>query len=183
MQPIHLTIILGSSRPKRRSIHVARFIAKHLEQNHLVKHNLVDVKDFDTPYDEAQSQVAFREVLEKTDGFIVVFPEYNHSYPGRLKSLLDTEYDLYAGKPAALVSVSSGDFGGVRATQALIPVLTGLKMVVTGLNLHVAKVRQVFDEQGSIIDDKFPVRLEKLTKQLVRWVQIIKAGKKVVDEK
>jgi NAD(P)H-dependent FMN reductase len=62
-------------------------------------------------------------VLQKkawhADGFIIVSPEYNHSYPGELKMLLDMLFSQYAHKPVGICGVSSGAWGGTRMVEQL----------------------------------------------------------------
>jgi NAD(P)H-dependent FMN reductase len=111
---------------------------------------------------------------------VLVFPEYNHGYPGKFKTLLDTEFAEYKHKPVALVSVSSGQFGGVRAVEALIPVLTDFKMIVTGLNLHFPFIKEVFDEKGNLIDPKTKERIEKTLQELIYLTNVFKVGKRSV---
>ena len=41
--------------------------------------------------------------LDGADAFIVVTPEYNHSYPASLKALIDWHYDQWTAKPVAFV--------------------------------------------------------------------------------
>jgi chromate reductase, NAD(P)H dehydrogenase (quinone) len=62
---------------------------------------------------------AMAEAIAKSDGVIVVTPEYNHSIPGVLKNAIDWISRLpnqpFAGKPVAIQSASTGVFGGLRA--------------------------------------------------------------------
>ena len=55
-------------------------------------------------------------------------PEYNHSYNAALKNALDYLNREWAYKPVGLVSYG-GISGGLRAVQALKPVLAALRMV------------------------------------------------------
>jgi NAD(P)H-dependent FMN reductase len=45
--------------------------------------------------------------------------EYNHSYPGELKMLLDMLFSQYAHKPVGICGVSSGAWGGTRMVEQL----------------------------------------------------------------
>jgi NAD(P)H-dependent FMN reductase len=178
--PVNLTIILSSSRPNSRSNQVAKYIHQVAEQLPEVKTQLVSVGDFDIPYDDEQSLPEFHALVEHTDAFLLVMPEYNHSFPGRLKSLLDTEFDAYKHKPVALAGVSSGDFGGARGIQSMLPVLAAFHLVVTGLNLYFPKVKDTFDEQGNPIDEKLTARIKKVLTELVYLAKVIKLGKQVL---
>ena len=56
-------------------------------------------------------------------GFILVVPEYNHSFPGLLKHVLDSCLSEYIHKAVGLVGVSAGPFAGTRVVQGLLPVM------------------------------------------------------------
>ena len=60
-----------------------------------------------------------REKARRSDGFIIVSPEYNHGYPGELKMLLNMLFSQYAHKPVGICRVSSGAWGGTRMVEQL----------------------------------------------------------------
>jgi NAD(P)H-dependent FMN reductase len=62
------------------------------------------------------------------DAFAIVLPEYNRGYPGVLKNALDLLDHEWRHKPVALVAYGP-TAAGQLAVQALIPVLTALRMV------------------------------------------------------
>lgn len=178
-----IPVILGASRPERKSERVANFILQVLREDFELESPLVDVRDFQIEYDEDKSIPEFRDIITKSDALVLVFPEYNHGFPGKLKSLLDTEFDIYKHKPVVLASVSSGHFGGVRATELLTPILTNFKLIVTGLNLHFPYINEVFDESGNLNDSQMNERAKKVLSELMYLTKVIKIGKRTLDEK
>jgi NAD(P)H-dependent FMN reductase len=56
-------------------------------------------------------------------------PEYNHSFPGLLKHVLDTNLKEYIHKAVGVCGVSAGPFGGARMIESLLPVLRELGLV------------------------------------------------------
>ena len=58
------------------------------------------------------------------DGLVVVTPEYNHGYPGVLKSVLDLLLKEYIHKAVAFVGVSAGPWGGTRVIEAMVEPVT-----------------------------------------------------------
>ncbi|MBS0124468.1 NADPH-dependent FMN reductase [Thetidibacter halocola] len=69
--------------------------------------------------------------VKGADGLIFVTPEYNYSVPGVLKNAIDWASrpafaSVFAGKPCAVVSVSGGALGGVRAQAHLKYILNGM---------------------------------------------------------
>jgi chromate reductase len=76
---------------------------------------------------------AFRDRVRRCDAVLFVTPEYNRSVPGALKNALDVGSRPYgrsawAGKPAAIVSVSPGALGAFGANHHLRQSLVFLDM-------------------------------------------------------
>lgn len=174
---IHIPIILGASRPERQSEKVSHFILKHLQNTPGVSTQLIDVRDFHIEYDSDENIPEFHEVILNSDALILVFPEYNHGFPGKLKTLLDT--DEYNDLPVALASVSSGQFGGVRGMELLMPVLVHLGMLVTKHNMTFPHIESAFDENGNPTDPKTPGRIAKSIDHLIKLAHILKSNKNI----
>ena len=79
-------------------------------------------------------------------------PEYNHSFPGWLKHVLDTNLKEYIHKAIGICGVSASSFGGTRVIQSLLPVMRELGLVTTFYDLNFGSVNKLFDESGKIID-------------------------------
>ena len=177
---LNILIILGASRPNSQSAKVANFIQQLLTDRSGVNPTLVAVSDFQLDFDDQASLPQFHQQLEQADALLIITPEYNHSFPGKLKSLLDTEFAVYKHKPVAIASVSSGQFGGVRAVEALIPTLTLFGMIVTGLNLHFPNIGQVFDEAGQPVERKTIERSQAVIEDLIYLTKLVKAGQQAM---
>ena len=67
---------------------------------------------------EAIKDCKFSDTVARADGLILVVPEYNHSFPGLLKHVLDTNLKEYIHKAAGICGVSAGPFGGARMIQS-----------------------------------------------------------------
>ena len=105
MQKLHIPVIVGTTRPGRQSLPVAKFIFEIISKMDSVTTELVDPKDFNMPFDgndKENKDPKYTAITEKADGFFIVVPEYNHSFPGTLKRLLDSELKNYIHKPVAL---------------------------------------------------------------------------------
>lgn len=179
---LNIPVILGASRPERQSEKVANYILKVLQSIPEVTTQLVDVKNFRIEYDDDENREDFHPIVVAADAFVLVFPEYNHGFPGKLKSLIDTELEDYKHKPVALASVSSGQFGGARATELLTPVLTHVGMLVTDLNMYFPHVKEAFDELGDPIDPKIQERVTRTISELLYLTKVIKSGKNQVPD-
>ncbi|MDX6312906.1 MAG: hypothetical protein QOF84_3138 [Streptomyces sp.] len=56
--------------------------------------------------------------LAAADAFVIVTPEYNHSFPASLKNLIDWHHGQWHAKPVGFVSYG-GLAGGLRAVEQL----------------------------------------------------------------
>ena len=81
-----------------------------------------------------------REGRRAADAFVFVMPEYNHSYNAALKNAIDYLNREWAYKPVGFVSYG-GVSGGLRAVQAIKPVVAALRMtpVVDAVTVPMAK--------------------------------------------
>lgn len=159
MEKINLTIVIGTARDGRYSDKVAAEIERLLQDKEEVFVTLVDVKDFlfskTVPsWVESEEALPWREIVRASDAFILVVPEYNRSYPGELKILLDSAYREYRKKAVGVVGVSSGSFAGARVYEHLQPVLTELGLAISPRALHVGLVEEMFTEDGAIKEEK-----------------------------
>jgi NAD(P)H-dependent FMN reductase len=97
-------------------------------------------------------------------------PEYNHSFPGLLKHVLDTNLKEYVHKAVGVCGVSAGPFGGARMIQSLLPVLRELGLVTIFWDVYFGTAGKLFDPTtGEITDPAYGGRVEKFLNELV-WM-------------
>jgi NAD(P)H-dependent FMN reductase len=128
---MRIGLLLGTTRKGRQSEKV--YIAM---QNLLLQKNveavLLDLAELQLPLftgedDQHPGVRALLDAYKTCDGFVVVTPEYNHGIPGVLKMALDfAQQKELLLKPLAVVSTSSGPYGGVRAVDELARTWNGL---------------------------------------------------------
>src|SRR4051794_37645044 len=116
-EKLFVPMILGTPRKNRESEAVARWIFAKMNERVEIEPCFFDVCDFDLPRDGYGPEIKdlfpeWRDAIIKADGLVIVTPEYNHGYPGSLKSVLDLLLQEYIHKAVALVGVSSHNWGG-----------------------------------------------------------------------
>lgn len=127
--PLELVVILGTAREGNQSSKVVPGIVDAARDRDW-KTTVVEAADHpQAATDRAAGDEAFRSQLATADAFVIIAPEYNHSFPGELKILLDRQQGEFAHKPVGLVGVSAGGHGGIRAVEGLLPVLYTLRAV------------------------------------------------------
>ena len=177
---LFIPIIVGTTRPKRQSIHVARLLEKVLTDSPDIETNIIDPQDYDLSFDGNDEDIKieeYSELMNKADGLFVVVPEYNHSFPGSLKGLLDKELSAYMQKPAAIAGVSGGGFGGVRGIESLVPVLRELGLIVSSVDLIVPRVQDKFGDDGELLDSDLEDRASQAVAELTWLAKALRSGR------
>lgn len=137
-----IAVIVGSTRPNRRTAVAAQWALEAAGRHTAVKNDeaaveLVDLADFNLPLLDEPAPAAFGEysnehtkkwsqAIAEYDGYIVVTPEYNHSVPASLKNAIDFLHGEWAHKAAGFVS--HGVHGGTRAVEHLRVTFAELKV-------------------------------------------------------
>ncbi len=183
MSKLFIPILLGTIRPKRQSLKAAQLISKIGEAREDIHVQLVDPTDYHFPYDgndPENKDPRYTKLTKAADGFFIVTPEYNHSFPGTLKRMLDSELQNYIHKPVAFAGVSNGIFGGARAIEQLLPTVREMGMVPTFSDVYFPQIQNLFDDKGNILDDGYSKRIQRAYDELVWMAQTLKWGRKHV---
>jgi NAD(P)H-dependent FMN reductase len=165
------------------SAHAARWVTNHIAAREGIDTQLLDVASMQLPTDDAGESIkdgAVSEVLATSDALVIVSPEYNHSFPGLLKHMLDAYLKEYIHKAAGVVGVSAGPFGGTRGIQNLLPVLRELGLVSIFWDVNIGNVSQVFDGQGRLLDEALVRRTDKFLDELVWMATTLRYGREHV---
>ncbi|MEU3522778.1 NAD(P)H-dependent oxidoreductase [Streptomyces sp. NPDC038707] len=147
--PLRVAVIVGSVREGRQGRAVADwFLATAAAAAPDLAYDVIDLAGVDLPLvmpgwggtPGPEAAAALRDVsprLAAADAFVVVTPEYNHSFPAVLKNLLDWHGREWQAKPAGFVSYG-GLGGGLRAVEQLRLVFAELHAVTVrdSVSLH-----------------------------------------------
>lgn len=181
-------IILGTPRKDRQSEHVARWLHSKVEEREGIETRLFDVRDFDLPRDHYGTEIGanfpeWREAIIRADGLIIVSPEYNHGYPGTLKSVLDLLLKEYIHKAVAFVGVSAQIWGGTRVIEAMVPMVRELGLVATFTDLNFPRVHTLFSEEGELLEKAFDARVASFLDELIWMSKTLRWGRENVSSK
>ena len=171
---LFIPILLGTNRKNRKSGDVANWVCGKMRERDEIETQLFDVSDFHLPHDDYGQEIKdqfpeWRDAIIRADGLVIVTPEYNHGYPGSLKSVLDLLLKEYIHKAVAFVGVSAQVWGGTRVIEALVPTARELGLVVTFTDLNFPKVADKFDDDGQLLDDAYNKRVQGFLDELV-WM-------------
>jgi len=180
---IVLAVLAGTTRAKRESIKAAKYVAAEAAKVPGVEVIFVDPKNFTFPGDGNDPEgkdPRYTEIVRRADAFFVVTPEYNHSFPGSLKRMLDSELELYNHKPIAFAGASDGNWGGVRAVESLLTAVRETGLVSLSWDIYFPYVQKIFDEEGGIREEyreRYEKNLHKLFDELFWMARLFKHGR------
>lgn len=137
-----LAVIVGSVREGRFGPVVADWFVGQAKQRDDLSVDVIDLADTPTPSPNFSSRI------DAADAFVVVTPEYNHGYPGPLKTAIDSVSREWRAKPVGFVCYG-GLSGGLRAVEQLRIVFAELHTVTIRETVSFHGARQQFDAHGA----------------------------------
>ena len=172
-----IAIILGSTREGRMAETVADWVRRQVEADGRLESDIVDPLEIGLLGYGRQDRAALAATgkrLAAADAFIVVTPEYNHSYTGELKSFIDSFGEEWRDKPVGFVSYG-GISGGLRAVEHLRQVFAELRAVGLRDTVSFAKAWNRFEPDGRLGDPQDAEQaIIRLLGQLDRWAVFLR---------
>ena len=157
-----ITVVAGTNRPESKSRLIAQFYQGLLNQ-HSEANQLLDLADL--PNDFTESALyhnsgknplfnQLRQLMDGSEKFVFVLPEYNNSVPGVFKAFIDglSYPNALAHKKCALVGISDGVAGNALGLSHITDVFHYLGMNVLAQKVRIPFMKKNFVD-GRITDD------------------------------
>lgn len=181
--PLRVAIIIASTREGRFGPTVGTWLAEKAGQRGDIDIDVVDVAAEPPPSAlGARTSERFAEVTETlgaADAFVVVTCEYNHSFPGTLKNLIDTHFYEWRAKPVAFVSYG-GLAGGLRSVEHLRGVFAELHAMTVRDTVSFHQPWNWFGDDGRPNDPEGAGAAAKgMLDQLVWWGRALRDARSV----
>ena len=147
------TIIVATNRKESNSFLVGLQYQQKLKLLG-ISANIYSLENLDLNH-RSPSMINFeQQALFPTEKFIIIVPEYNGSYPGVFKSLIDlsTIKDAWPGKKALLTGVATGRGGNIRGLEHLTGTLNYLNVFVHPNRLPLSLIHEKMDVKTGIIE-------------------------------
>jgi NAD(P)H-dependent FMN reductase len=155
-----LTVIIGSTRPGRAGLPIAEWFLARARAHGAFDVQVADLAEIDLPLLDEPNHPRLRqylhdhtkgwsEIVDATDAFVIVTPEYNYGYPAAIKNAIDYLHEEWKYKPVGFVSYG-GIAAGTRAVQQLKQVVTTLKMLPVFESVNIPFHSQFIDEEGQV---------------------------------
>lgn len=187
MTNMKLAVITASVREGRYGPTVTRWFTEQADRHGLFDLDVIDLAETPLP---AALPASFEDLadvdgrpeglrrltarLAGADAFVVVTPEYNHSFPASLKHAIDWHPVQWAAKAVALVSYG-GQGGGLRAAEHLRQVFGELHAVTIRNWISFDQHWTRFDAEGRLVDPEGPDGAAKaMLDQLGWWSRVLR---------
>ncbi|MEW1846284.1 NAD(P)H-dependent oxidoreductase [Nonomuraea angiospora] len=188
--PLKVAVILGSTRDGRLGTVVSNWIVGLLDQRGDMEADLIDLVETPLPtvfpvLGEPPASQEARDLLAAVsprmaaaDAFVIVTPEYNHSFPAALKNAIDWHGPEWHAKPVAFVSYGAFS-AGLRAVEQLRLVLAELHAVTIRDGVGFQRVWEQFDGEGRTLDPAVEPAAKVMLDRLAWWAHALREAKAV----
>ncbi|WP_019816335.1 NADPH-dependent FMN reductase [Saccharomonospora saliphila] len=177
---LRIAVIIGSTRPGRVGGDIADWFVGLARLRDEV--TVIDLADFDLtgapPGDTTDESHRLARLIDESDAFVVVTPEYNRSFPASLKQAIDAAYDEWHAKPVGFVSYGYRA-GGIFAVEQLRSVFTELHVVTMRDTVRIDLLGGDKDapEWPRPCDDETARSVTAMLDQLVWWGRALRAAR------
>ena len=162
------TIISGTNRLNSHTEKVAIEYQKNLREKN-IEAIIFSLKNIELLKRNSAFSAIETNLLIPTQKFIFIIPEYNGSYPGVLKAMIDiSDVKTWWWKKALLTGISTGRAGNLRGMDHLSDSLQHLNIFVHPNKLPISVIDKVMDEKG-VIHNEFT--LKAINKQLAEFIK------------
>ncbi len=133
---------------------------------------VIDLKDYPLPVYDGDEEDAhglpknaatLKDLFVAHDGLLIASPEYNSSYSGALKNVIDwvsrpvegrPPLYCFSGKIAGIMAASPGGLGGLRMLPQLRTLLQNIQVTVLPNMIGIPAAHEAFDDKGSLKNEK-----------------------------
>ncbi|XHB98876.1 NAD(P)H-dependent oxidoreductase [Nitratireductor sp. ac15] len=181
MLNMRIAVIVGSTRDRRFGGTVANWFAERAKRQAGIEVDMIDLEDVRLPavlpYDNDAATEAYVQRIAKADGFVMITPEYNHSYPASLKQAIDVAQQEWHAKPVAFLSYG-GMGGGIRAVEHLRAVMPEVHATTIRNTISLHNVWSLFDEEGNFSEpERYNESVDAMFQQLIWWARALSEAK------
>ena len=179
-----LLVVVASTRPGRLGRPIADWFTGRAVEHGGFEVEVADLAELDLPlFDEPRHPMTgeyehrhtkdWSARVAAADALVFVMPEYNHSYNAALKNAIDYLNREWAYKPVGFVSYG-GVSGGLRAVQAIKPVVAALRMTAAVDAVTLPMVKSMMDGEEFQPTDIVEASAKTMLDELVKLAEALK---------
>ncbi|MBS1773617.1 MAG: NAD(P)H-dependent oxidoreductase [Bacteroidetes bacterium] len=164
-----ITIISGTNRKDSMTLRVANLyyqLLKEKEENV----QLLNLEGLEVWERGLQMQKIELDYLIPAEKFVFVMPEYNGSFPGILKLMIDNSdiRKVWWYKKAMLVGVADGRAGNLRGLDHMTNILHYMRMHVLYNKIPISRINEEVSELGEVLK---PATLKVIQQQIDEFLK------------
>ena len=179
MKKCNIAVIVGSLRKESYNLKIAKTLIAQSPESLSLK--IVEIGNLPMVNEDLEKEplpewVAFRERIKAADGVIFLTPEHNRSIPSVLKNAIDAGsrpfgQNVWAGKPGAIISASTGNLSGFGANHHLRQILVGVQVpIMVQPEVYIGGAAELFDKDGKLVNNSTKDFLDTFLKSFEKWV-------------
>lgn len=166
-----ITVISGTARNDSNTLRLASIYAQKLRSVQQESVQLLSLLG-EPVWERGESLKRIeRELLVPAHRFVFIMPEYNGSFPGILKMLLDNS-DIRAcwwGKKALLTGLADGRAGNLRGLEHMTGILQYLHMAVYWDKLPLSRINEELGPDGRLAKPATEATIDAQIRGFVEW--------------
>ena len=150
-----ITVISGTNRKDSMTLRVAALYTKMLREVAEEDVHLLSLEGLNV-WERSEKLLETEErLLKPSDKFAIIMPEYNGSFPGILKTMIDNTdiRNCWWHKKVMLTGVADGRAGNLRGMEHMTNILHYLKMNVLYNKIPLSRINEEIDKEGNLLKD------------------------------
>lgn len=177
-----ITLIIGTNRRGSTTKVVAREI-QGLYAKLKAPFEMIDLADLppalfspDAYEEKPRGFDTFTEKVLRSDGLVVMTPEYNGSMPGVLKYFIDMLPfpENFDSRPVCFIGLSSGAWGALRAVEHLQQIFGYRDAYIYPKRVFLPSAFNLLDKEGRLKNSEILGRLERQAAGFIEFVRYLK---------
>ena len=173
---IRIAVIIGSARSDNYTEKVAALVIDDLERHSDVAVDVVDpraLKLYAPGQDGTGDASVLKSRIDACTAVVLATPEYHGSFSAIMKLVIENLGfpSSLKGKPVALLGVASGRIGAVKSLEHLRSVCSHVGALVLPGPISVARVTEIFDDQGNCTDPATEAQVRGLGQSLLDYIK------------
>ena len=118
-----------------------------------------------------EMQALEKEYLVPADKFLFIMPEYNASFPGVLKLMIDNSdvKKCWWYKKAALVGISDGRAGNLRGLEHMTSILHYLKVNVLYNKVLLSRINEEINNEGALLKPETEIMIKHQVEEFLKF--------------
>lgn len=166
-----ITVISGTNRKDSMTLRVAALYTKTIRKYYDGGVHLLSLEGINVWERSDKLKEIEERLFKPSDKFAIVMPEYNGSFPGILKTMIDNTdiKNCWWYKKAMMTGVADGRAGNLRGMEHMTGILNYLKMTVLPNKIPLSRINEEIDLEGNLLKEDTVKVIEQQIQEFVNF--------------